>query len=76
MKKQKQSTEVENLEEPSEVIRIEAYSLFEFCQKVQEAILAGYKFDFDSNENFPANYGSSLSAGLVKECLVKAGMVK
>ncbi len=46
--------------------RIETYSLFEFCQAVQEAILDGWRFDFESNENFPTAYGSMLIAGMVK----------
>lgn len=49
-----------------EVNRIEAYSLMEFSQKVQEAILAGWKFDFDSIQNCPQSFGSYLAAGMVK----------
>lgn len=45
--------------------KIEAYGLFEFCQLVQEALLQGYRFDFDSNENFPTAFGSLLIAGMV-----------
>lgn len=45
--------------------KIEAYSLFEFCQLVQDAVLEGYRFDFDSNENFPTAFGSLLVAGMV-----------
>ena len=47
-------------------LRVEAYSFFEFCQKVQQAINEGYKFDFDSNENFPQIYGSYLTCGMVR----------
>jgi hypothetical protein len=46
-------------------LKIEAYSLFEFCQLVQNAILDGWKFDFDTNENFPTSFGSFLVAGMV-----------
>lgn len=46
--------------------RIETYSLYEFCQEVQESILDGFKFDFESNENFPTAFGSMLTCGLVK----------
>lgn len=46
-------------------LKIEAYSLFEFCQQVQKAILEGFRFDFDSNEHFPTAFGSLLVAGLV-----------
>jgi hypothetical protein len=45
--------------------KIEAYSLFEFCQLVQDAVLEGYRFDFDSNDNFPTAFGSLLVAGMV-----------
>ena len=50
-----------------EVKRVEAYSLMEFCQKVQEAVQEGYVFDFESNENFPQKFGSFMGAGMVKE---------
>lgn len=49
-----------------EIKRIETYSLFEFCQAVQQNIQDGWVFDFESNENFPTAYGSMLVAGLVK----------
>lgn len=48
-----------------QTLKIEAYSLFEFCQKVQEGITQGFVFDFDSNENFPTAFGSLLVAGMV-----------
>lgn len=47
-------------------IQIEAYSLYEFCQKVQESILDGYRFNFESNDMFPTAFGSLLVAGLEK----------
>lgn len=47
-------------------IQIEAYSLFEFCQKVQENILNGFKFDFESNARFPTAFGTLLVCGMVK----------
>lgn len=49
-----------------ETKRIETYSLFEFCDKTQQAILEGWRFDFDSNENAPIAFGSMLVAGMVK----------
>lgn len=52
-----------------ETKNIETYSLFEFCQKVQEAILGGWKFDFESNANFPTAYGSMLVCGMVKNAV-------
>lgn len=49
-----------------EIKRIETYSLYEFCKEVQEAVLSGWRFDFDSNQNFPTAFGTMLVAGLVK----------
>jgi hypothetical protein len=45
---------------------IETYSLFEFCQKIQESILQGFRFDFESNQNFPTAFGSMLVCGMVR----------
>jgi hypothetical protein len=50
----------------TEVLKIEAYSLFEFCQQVEKAIKDGWVFDFESNELFPTAFGSMLVAGLKK----------
>ena len=47
-------------------LKIEAYSLFEFCQLVQNAILDGWTFDFNNNDLFPTAFGSLLVAGMVK----------
>jgi hypothetical protein len=49
-----------------EIKRIETYSLYEFCKVVQEAIVEGWRFDFDSNELFPTAFGTMLVAGMVK----------
>lgn len=46
--------------------QIETYSLYEFCQAVQEAIIEGYRFDFDANDKFPQAFGSLMTAGMVK----------
>jgi len=45
---------------------IEAYSLYEFCQKIQEKIQEGFVFDFESNVRFPTAFGNYYCAGLVK----------
>lgn len=50
-----------------EIKRIETYSLYEFCKEVQEALVNGWRFDFDSNELFPTAFGTMLVAGMVKE---------
>jgi len=49
-----------------QVKTIETYSLYEFCQAVQEAVIDGYRFDFNSNEKFPQAFGSLMTAGMVK----------
>jgi hypothetical protein len=49
-----------------EIKKIETYSLYEFCQAVQQSILEGWRFDFESNENFPTAFGSMLITGMVK----------
>jgi hypothetical protein len=49
-----------------EIKRIETYSLYEFCQAVQQAVIEGWRFDFDSNELFPTAFGSMLVTGMVK----------
>lgn len=50
-----------------EVKRIESYSLLEFAEKVQEAVLEGYRLDVGSNENAPISFGSFQTCGMVKE---------
>jgi hypothetical protein len=50
-----------------EIKRIETYSLYEFCQAVQQSIIEGWRFDFESNENFPTAFGSMLVTGMVKK---------
>lgn len=49
-----------------EIKKIETYSLYEFCQAVQESIIEGWRFDFESNELFPTAFGSMLVTGMVK----------
>jgi len=46
---------------------ITSYSFFEFCRDAQEAVLQGYRFDFDSNERYPQMFGSMLTAIMVKQ---------
>jgi hypothetical protein len=49
-----------------EIKRIETYSLYEFCQAVQQSIIEGWRFDFESNDLFPTAFGSMLVTGMVK----------
>jgi hypothetical protein len=50
-----------------EIKKIETYSLYEFCQAVQQSIIDGWRFDFESNELFPTAFGSMLVTGMVKK---------
>jgi len=49
-----------------EIKKIETYSLYEFCQVIEQSIIEGWRFDFNSNELFPTAFGSMLVAGMVK----------
>ena len=55
-----------------QVKQIETYSLYEFCQAVEQAVLDGYRFDFDSNSRFPKAFGSLMTAGMIKVSELKA----
>lgn len=50
-----------------EIKKIETYSLYEFCQAVEQSVIDGWRFDFESNELFPIAYGSMLVTGMVKK---------
>ena len=56
--------------------RIETYSLFEFCQQVEQSIIEGWRFDFNSNELFPTAFGSMLVTGMVKTEEVTEGIIE
>lgn len=45
--------------------RIEAYSIAEFVQQVQQAIREGYELDLDTNENYPQQFGTLFTCGMV-----------
>jgi hypothetical protein len=45
-------------------VQIEAYNLAEFCTKVQEAFTKGFRFDLESNTNYPTAFGAYYSAGM------------
>jgi hypothetical protein len=49
-----------------QIKKIETYSLYEFCQTVEQSVTEGWRFDFNSNELFPTMFGSMLVAGMVK----------
>ena len=58
-----------------EVKRIEAYSLLDFALLLQAAIDEGYRVN-DSNENYPQQIGSYMTAGLTKQAIKQAGKKK
>lgn len=41
---------------------ITGYSLLEFLAKAQEAILEGYRFNFDDNDSVPQKFGNVYEA--------------
>lgn len=45
--------------------RIEAYSIAEFVQQVQQAIREGYELDLNTNENYPQQFGTLFTCGVV-----------
>lgn len=47
-------------------LRIEAFTFAEFCEKVQQAILDGYVFDFETNAGFPSAFIGNYSAGMIR----------
>lgn len=47
-------------------LRIQAFSFLEFMQLVQDAIVQGYRLDFDSNDNCPQRFGNTYECGMLK----------
>lgn len=45
-------------------VRVQAYSLYEYLLALQEAIQAGYKIDFETNQGYPQQIGTVFTAGL------------
>lgn len=54
------------LEVQKEELRIENYSLWEFCSALEKAILQGYTLDLESNEGFPQQIGSIFTCKVCK----------
>lgn len=46
--------------------QITAYGFAEFLQLSQEFIKKGYEFNFESNEDYPASFGTFFSANMVQ----------
>lgn len=51
---------------PVQSKRIEAYSIAEFVQQVQQANRDGYELDLNTNENYPQQFGTLFTCGVVK----------
>jgi hypothetical protein len=47
-------------------LRIQAFSFLEFMQLVQDAVVQGYRMDFDSNDNCPQRFGNTYECGMIK----------
>jgi hypothetical protein len=46
--------------------QIQTYSFDTFCLETQNAVQEGFTFDFESNENYPQQIGTTFSAVLTK----------
>ena len=70
----------ENTTQQDNFKRIEAYSLMDFAVELEKAFLEGYRLSI-TNDNFPTNFGTLYTAGMVlsdtnTNTNTKAGMVK
>ena len=50
-----------------EYVKVVGYGLDDFVKGIEEAVQAGYKVDWESNEFYPMTIGHVHSAGLFKE---------
>ena len=48
-----------------QIKRVEAYSLMDFAVELEKAFLEGYRLNI-TNDNFPTNFGTLYTAGMVK----------
>lgn len=48
-----------------QIKRVEAYSLMDFAVEIEKAFLEGYRLSI-TNDNFPTNFGTLYTAGMVK----------
>lgn len=49
------------------ILRIQAFTFLDFMQEVQNAVIAGYRLDFESNDNCPQRFGNTYEAGMLKQ---------
>ena len=47
--------------------KITAFSLLEFCQETQAAIVEGYRFDFSQNDTCPSMFGTIFECTMVND---------
>lgn len=59
-----------------EKLKIEAYSLLEFSQKIQDAVQDGWLMDFATNEGVPSSFGSLHEVIMVKAAADTTGKRK
>lgn len=48
-----------------QIKRVEAYSLMDFAVELEKAFLEGYRLSI-TNDNFPTNFGTLYTAGMVR----------
>lgn len=59
-----------------QIKRVEAYSLMDFAVELEKAFLEGYRLNI-TNDNFPTNFGTLYTAGMVlSDTNTKDGVVK
>ena len=59
-----------------QIKRVEAYSLMDFAVELEKAFLEGYRLSI-TNDNFPTNFGTLYTAGMVlSDTNTKAGLVR
>ena len=56
-----------NLPEAPTSMVIQAYSIFEYTQKIQQAINDGYYFELDTNEGTPQQFGFHYEVTMYKK---------
>jgi hypothetical protein len=49
-----------------ETIQVQEYGLPEFLKKIQQLVKQGFELDLDSNLNYPQQYGTMFTAGMLK----------
>lgn len=53
--------------QPTQTRHIQAYSIFEYTQKIQQAINDGYYFELETNEGTPQQFGFHYEVTMYKK---------